>query len=34
MDAMLDYPWWLLTFAGIGVLAILGGFVSLFFSLG
>ncbi|HSK19318.1 MAG TPA: phospholipase D-like domain-containing protein [Longimicrobiales bacterium] len=34
MDAMLDYPWWLVTFAGIGMLAILGGIVTLFFSLG
>jgi cardiolipin synthase len=29
-----DYPWWLLTLAGIGLLTIVGGTISLFFSLG
>lgn len=31
---MFDYPWWILLFAGIGALAVVGGVVTLFFSLG
>jgi cardiolipin synthase len=34
MSALLDYPWWILTFSGIGFLTIVGGIISLFFSLG
>ncbi|HEX2168551.1 MAG TPA: phospholipase D-like domain-containing protein [Longimicrobiales bacterium] len=30
----MNYPWWLVAFAGIGVLAIAGGILTLFFSLG
>ncbi|MBR9991340.1 MAG: hypothetical protein KFH98_16370 [Gemmatimonadetes bacterium] len=34
MNGLFDNPWWLLLFAGVGLLAILGGIVTLFFSLG
>lgn len=34
MTALLDHPWWLLLFAAVGVLALLGAIVTLFFSLG
>ena len=34
MGGLLDHPWWLLAFAAAGVLAISGGIVTLFFSLG
>ena len=34
MSAMFDYPWWMLLLAGIGALALVGGVVTLFFSLG
>jgi cardiolipin synthase A/B len=34
MSGLFDHPWWLLLFAGIGLLAVLGGIVTLFFSLG
>lgn len=34
MIALLDQPWWLLLFAALGVIALLGAIVTLFFSLG
>lgn len=34
MSSLFNYPWWLLTFAAVGVLTITGGIISLFFSLG
>jgi cardiolipin synthase len=34
MGELLDLPWWLLALAGIGLLTIVGGIISLFFSLG
>ena len=34
MRNLLDHPWWLLTFAAIGILAVVSGFISLFSSLG
>lgn len=34
MSALFDHPWWLITFAAVGVLTITGGIIGLFFSLG
>lgn len=34
MSALFDHPWWLLLFAAVGLLALLGAIVTLFFSLG
>src|SRR5688572_17953213 len=34
MKELLDQPWWLLTFAVLGLLAVVSGFITLFSSLG